>query len=351
MNVHVSYKACKTPETENHVNLHIEKLQRRLQVFKPELVHLHATLEQHSPHEGFSVSLNLRLPSGQLAASGLSATCTAALKIAFDDLQEQLTKHTARLRERYKWQHPRGGDSRRSPPVEVPFEETVAAIKLPTVSSDDVNSWVNANLNRLTRFVERELRFREANGQVRPDLVRVEEVIDETIATALGEDENVEKPEKLALEPWLYRLAMRAIDELSRPSLDGDAAVHLQQGAAAPNVEASDEAQLQFHQPDEALAEQDNIPDRRVATPEEIAYSDEMISLVETALLGAGVPEREAFLLYAIEGFSAEEIAAISDRSPAQVRHSILAARERLRRALPIPNEFKEKLLEHSRIA
>src|SRR5271155_4324260 len=271
MNVHVSYKACKTPETEGCVNLHIEKLRRRLQVFRPELVHLHATLEQHSPHEGFSVSLNLRLPSGQLAATGLRASCTAALKMGFDDLQEQLGKHTARLRERYKRPHPRrsGPGKAGRPQPEIPFEETLAAIKLPTISRDDVNSWVNANLNRLARFVERNLRLREWNGQVRPGLIKCEEVIDETIATALGD--SVEKPERLALEPWLHRLALQSIDELSRPSPDGDEAVRLQQRALEPNVQASDEAELQFHQPDETLAAQDSIPDRRVATPEDIA--------------------------------------------------------------------------------
>ena len=39
-------------------------------------------------------------------------------------------------------------------------------------------------------------------------------MIDETIAAALGDGQ--EKPERLALEPWLYRLALRALDELSR---------------------------------------------------------------------------------------------------------------------------------------
>jgi hypothetical protein len=70
MNVHVSYKAPKTPDLESQINLHIEKLRRRLQVFRPDLIHLHATVDQNSARGGFSVSLNLRLPSGQMAVSG-----------------------------------------------------------------------------------------------------------------------------------------------------------------------------------------------------------------------------------------------------------------------------------------
>ena len=40
---------------------------RRLQVFRPELVHLKGVVEQSSPRKGTTVSLNLRLPSGQMA--------------------------------------------------------------------------------------------------------------------------------------------------------------------------------------------------------------------------------------------------------------------------------------------
>jgi len=40
MNVHISYKLPKTPDLEKEFNHQIEKLKRRLQVFRPELVHL-----------------------------------------------------------------------------------------------------------------------------------------------------------------------------------------------------------------------------------------------------------------------------------------------------------------------
>ena len=353
MNVHVSYKALKTPDIESEINHQIEKLRKRLQVFRPELIHLHATVDQNSAREGLTVSLNLRLPSGQMAASGMGTTPIAAIKAAFDDLQEQLAKHKDRLRAQHKWSHPRrAGVSGRTGAIQqsqVPFEQTVAAVKLPTVSEADVSAYVNANLYRLIRFVDRELRYREANGQLRPDQVTREEVIDETIATALGD--GIEKPERLALEPWLYRLAKFAIDDLATRNAEHDVSVPLERRDRRPNVEGSDEGTLQFHQPDEELFEQDTIPDRGTATPEQIAASDEMITLVEAALLGAKPEDREAFLLFAIEGFTPEEIAAISDRRVEQVRASVGAAREHLRKALPYPDEFKDKLLRHSKIA
>jgi RNA polymerase sigma-70 factor (ECF subfamily) len=347
MNVHVSYKASKTSEVEHQINTQVEKLRKRLQVFRPELVHLHATLEQNPAREGVSVSLNLRLPSGQMAASRAGVTPVATIKAAFDDLQEQLAKHKARLREKYRWPRTRRGAGTHVP-AQVPFEETVAAVKLPVISGSDIGSWVDANFGRLLRFAQRELNYREANGQLRPNLVTAEEVMGETIATALGS--SVDKPEKLSLEPWLFRLAMRCIDDLVQ-NAEPEADVFLDQGIRQPNVQASDEAQLQFHQPDEAMVAEDSIPDRGAATPEQIAYSDEMIAMVEAALLGVDSDDREAFLLFGIEGFSPEEIALIGDRTVEEVHKSILAAREHLRKHLPVSNEFKEKLLQQTRIA
>ncbi len=95
----------------------------------------------------------------------------------------------------------------------------------------------------------------------------------------------------------------------------------------------------------------DVIADRRVATPEQIAASDEMITQVEAALLGAEPQDRDAFILFAIEGFTPEEIAAISDRKVDDVRRSITHARDRLKKAVTMPNEFRDKLLQHSKTA
>lgn len=348
MNVHISYKAAKTSDVEREFQQHIEKLRRRLQVFRPDLVHLYGTVEQNSAREGVLISLNLRLPSGQLAAQEKSQRAVSAVKGAFGDLLTQLTKHKELLRSEHKWRRRKSRKEMAQVP-QVPFEQTLAAAHPPTVSSDDIHSWVNANLARLERYIARELRYRENAAGLRPGLVTREEVVDEVIATALGDGE--EKPELLSLERWLYRLAMRTITDLANRNGDDLSAVPLERSTRKPNVRASDEPQLQFHQPDEMMRGEDTIGDARVATPEDIAATDEMIDLVEAALLGARQQDREAFILFAIEGFTLEEIAATTDRKSPEVKKSIEMAREHLRKTLPVPNPFKERLLHHSRTA
>src|SRR6267142_2644544 len=92
MNVHISYKLRKTLDLEKEIHQLVEKLRRRLQVFRPELLHLKGTVEQMSPREGAKVSLNLRLPSGQIAVQRSASTPVAAVKASFDDLRQQITR-------------------------------------------------------------------------------------------------------------------------------------------------------------------------------------------------------------------------------------------------------------------
>ena len=345
MNVHISYKISKTPDIEKEITHHLDKLRKRLQVFRPELIHLKGVIEQNSPREGFVVSLNLRLPSGQMAVQHSAPTASAALKSGFDDLLQQLNKHKAQLRNTHKWPRWRGVEKERIEP-QVPFENTLASVRPDTISGDDIRRYVNANLARLERFVERELSYREATDQIPADTITKEEVIDEAIARALGD--SGEKPERLALEPWLYRLALHAIGDLAAGNHEEIPAVHLEDSARRQNVRGSDEPVLQFHQPDETLTGESIIPDRGSATPEDLADNDEMVSIVQYALEGLDRNDREVFLLHGIEGFTVEEISAITDRKPTEVESSISIARDHLRRSAPIASRFKDHALHAS---
>ena len=347
MNVHVSYKVHKTPDIEKEINHQIEKIQKRLHVFRPELVHLKTILDQNSAREGTLVSLNLRLPSGQLTAQAKASSPTAGIKAAFDELIQQIGRHKELLRSSHKWRRWRGGPQE-SPEPGVPFEQTLAAVLPPTISADDIGSYVNVNLGRLERFVDRELYFRRADEEIPEDGLSTSEVVNEVVARALGDHD---RPEKLALEPWLYRLALESMNEMTARlhELESPVALHLEDSRRRQNVQASDEAGLQFHQPDEGWTRESAIPDRRVSTPEQAAYSDEMVALVQAALRGAERTDREAFLLYGIEGFSLNEIAAITGRHVEAVRESVQRARDCVRRAPSVASEFHQELLVKTR--
>ena len=341
MNVHFSYKIGKTSDLENLLQQQTDKLNRLLQVFRPELVRLKGTLAE-TPGNGFGVSLNLRLPTGQLAALERGVTITSVVKTAFADLTEQLKKHKQLLRNQHSW--PRR-NSQRGPAVEtVPFEHTIAVVAPKPVSPADISGYLDANLPRLKRFVEREVADREREGRLRQDEVSVDDVVSEAIASAL--DEHHDKPERMRLESWLYRLALLAIEKLSA-SGTGDDHVSLERKRVRKAVEPAAE----FAELEESAFAENAVIDSGAQTPEDLAARNELIELVQRSLRDAGRDQREAFILYTIEGFTIGEIADITSHSAQQVRSDIRSAREHLQRALPIRDPLRDKLVEYARTA
>lgn len=367
MNFHVSYKAGKTPDVEREFQHQIQKLNRRLQVFKPDLVHLHAAIEQENGRSA-STSLNLRLPSGQMAAQRSGENALAATKSAFADLISQVTKHKDLLRGHWTRKSLRREGRERLTQMPIPIETAPShtngeahAVKHRTVPSEmplfaktdsasvaDVELWLSANLRKLEEFIDQELRFQVESDRIREDQITREEVVDEVIVSALSHEGG--KMELLSPEGWFHRLAVQAIRRLIHDNAD-TANISLDAPAGIQNVTGSDENVLQYHQPDDSLPEESIIPDESVRTPEEIMAGDEMVAQLDIVLRGVHSHDREAFVLYTLEGFTVDEISRLAGRPAEQVRQSINDARTHIQQKLPTQNQLRKSLLHHSRVA
>jgi DNA-directed RNA polymerase specialized sigma24 family protein len=102
---------------------------------------------------------------------------------------------------------------------------------------------------------------------------------------------------------------------------------------------------LQFHQPDESITGETVIADSRIATPEQIMASDELLRLIASALRDLGAGPREAFILHAVEGFSVEEIVGITGEPAERVLAYVSSARDHLRRAPALAKQFQGRLV------
>lgn len=345
MIVQISYKGLqKTPGVEATVQQHLTKLERRLQLFRPELVSLHGSVLQHSPRAGFIVALNLKMPAGDLAAEQASPHAAMAVKGAFDALIAQVTSYKDVLRNHHRFPGRRHGQPRR-PLSEIPFEKSLAAVRLDDVTNEDVSSYINANLPRLRHFVRREIRLRESEERIGRGEVSVDDVIGEAIGNALSDSH--ERPEKMRLEPWLYSLAVDAIEHLAN-SDSGRGNVPLEH-PQDPEYEGDDQNAVEF------VNNEDDLsilrPMSHVASPEDLAAKDEMITLIERILRDAGPRELESFILFTVEGFTIEEIADITHLPEEEVRRSVHSARAYLSEALPVRDSLSDRLIEYSKTA
>jgi RNA polymerase sigma factor (sigma-70 family) len=368
MNVQVSYKTGKSPAVERELQHQVQKLERRLQVFKPELVQFHAVLDQENSRKA-GMTVNLRLPSGQLAAQGSGKNALAAVKAAFADLLSQLTRHkellrghltrkalrkegrelvvhavatrTVRSRDDGGRQH---GDGEMAAATAAPAAPT----KTDGAVVADVEMWLSANLRKLEQFIDQELTFQVESERIREDQITREEVVDEVIVSALSHEDG--KAHLLSLESWFHRLALQAIRRLAHANAD-TGNVSLDAPAGKQNVTGSDENVLQYHQPDDSLPEESIIRDQSVRTPEEIMAGDEMVAQLDIVLREVQTQDREAFVLFTLEGFTVEEISRLAGRPAEQVRRSIDHARAHIQQKLPAQNQLRKSLLHHSRVA
>jgi RNA polymerase sigma factor (sigma-70 family) len=368
MNVHVSYKAGKTPDVEREFQHQIQKLDRRLRIFKPDLVHLHAIIEQENSRSA-STSLNLRLPSGQMAAQRSGENALAAVKSAFADLLSQVTKHKELLRGHWTRKSLRREGRERLTQMPTPAAPTpmrtnggkhaeahrmaippkpVPAAKTDEAAVADVELWLSANLRKLEEFIDQELRFQVEADRIREDQITREEVLDEVIVSALSQEDG--KTQLLSPESWFHRMALQAIRRLIHDNAD-TANISLDAPAGIQNVTGSDENVLQYHQPDDSLPEESIIRDESVRTPEEIMAGDEMVAQLDIVLREVRSNDREAFVLYTLEGFTVDEISRLAGRPVEQVRQSIHDARTHIKEKLPTQNQLRKSLLHHSRVA
>jgi RNA polymerase sigma factor (sigma-70 family) len=365
MNAHVSYKSGKTPDVEREFHHQLQKLQRRLHVFKPDLVHLRAVVDQENSRSA-STSLNLRLPSGQMAAQKSGENALAAVKSAFADLFAQVSKHKELLRGHWTKKSTRRAvreaplPSEHAPaPVKIASNKSLSSTSLssteaPAMAKTDaaavsgIETWLSANLRQLEEFVDRELNFQVEAERIREGQVTREEVIDEVIVSALSQEDG--KTQLLSPESWFHRLAVRAIRRLIMTNAD-TGNLSLDAPAGIQNVTGSDENVLQYHQPDDSMPEESIIRDQSVRTPEEIMAGDEMVAQLDIVLQGVHAHDREAFVLYTLEGFTVNEISRLAGRPADQVRESIRHARTHIQQKLPVQNQLRHSLLHHSRVA
>jgi ribosome-associated translation inhibitor RaiA len=108
MKMSISYKYVHAHQpVEAEVAHHVEKLNRLLKRYEPDLVQLHGAFTQNPHKEEHSFSLNLALPTGSLHATGIAENPRGSCKQAFSELEGQIKKHQSILRKEQHGKHKR----------------------------------------------------------------------------------------------------------------------------------------------------------------------------------------------------------------------------------------------------
>ena len=113
MQIHFSYhNVPRTTQLDKTIQTQLNKLEKFLARFAPDLVHLHGVLESNGKHQNTVCSLNLSLPTGQIHSRQEGSNVMTDLQTCFTHLLEQLKKHKQALRREETW---RSGRVKRAP--------------------------------------------------------------------------------------------------------------------------------------------------------------------------------------------------------------------------------------------
>ena len=108
MKIAISYKHVESHKTvELEFTKHVEKLEKFLQSYSPDLIQLHGAFSENPRKKEHSCALNLSLPTGTLHATASGSHPRVGCKKAFSELESQVKKHQSRLRKDHEWKRKR----------------------------------------------------------------------------------------------------------------------------------------------------------------------------------------------------------------------------------------------------
>lgn len=291
------------PELEARIrDLSWRHLERHLARFSPDLVQLHVELEKSNHRNLHRVKLRLWLPGGTLVSGEESDELVDAMLRSYAELERQLERHISHLRREHSWRRKERREALRK-------LKTVLADR-PRAEAEAFGELVQPLLPSLQNFVQREMRYLQARGDLGQDYPTVNDVVDEILARA--HQQLHQRPENATPQEWLYQIALEVLkQEVSRRQAEEGRWVSLETKVPwelAHPGENEDEAIYEYYQPDEQLKVEDMVPVAE-RSPEEAVSEKEARLYVALVLSQLPNKWRRAVLLAQVEGLPRATVA------------------------------------------
>ncbi len=308
-NMHLS------PNLQRLIGKQCAKVRRILPTFAPQDLHLHVTIER-KPRSQYETALVLTVPQTSIRTEEVEANPSTSILRAFHELVRRIKRFKSHLGHQH---------ARHRRPLQT----------IENLSTDrllDLETAINSNLDKLENYVRRELYFHVAQRNLSPGLIEVAALVDEIFLEVSARA--AEQPHDLSLEQWMFQLARQKLRERLNKlrAHQEDSSVE-----EISTVEHGwDDETLNFFQPDESLRLEDLLVDESSINPEELMEGEEAEQLVHQLVAQLADSIRESFVLFAIEGFGADEVAMITGKPSLQVLQDVEDARRALRTGLSL---------------
>jgi RNA polymerase sigma factor (sigma-70 family) len=320
--------AERTDEIRKLIDKHISRFEKKAKSLDPEALSSRIIVEKVPAHKLYKVAATLDVPGRSIAAKQEEYDATAAVRQVLAELERQFDEHKARARGEHIWKRV----ARR--------QEIRQKASGPHIAEPDHSAFfelVNPHLSALHDFVKHVINFAEARGDLMPDQLTHDDVVDEALVRADNHFIN-DRPHR-DVRAWLIELAEQHIQrEIRHTKWERQHTISV--GSDIPETPPMEEVStmgeevLDFYQPDADLKLEDIVPSLAVESPEEDVEREELRECMREALSTMPRPWRRAVLAYHVEGLTGPELAQAVTRPEPEVERILEYARGYLRESL-----------------
>ncbi len=303
--------------TQNALERKIQKLEKMLEKFDPDMVKLRIKFEKHSKREEYNVDIILDLPNKTLRASKRADKLSKAANEAFNSLFREVKKFKAFLRHE--------PDYKRK--IRPTYKEMLLKTSTPEETQELYLDFIEKHFQRFYNFAYREIRNRIYQGLLKPGELMVQDVLDEAVLKISEEVEPNfnEKEVREKIYKTIESIIKRKVKEIRfrRVPLEKTVEVH-----------DLDTELYEYYQPDDVVKIEDVIPDPNSPEPEDWYEEEEIEETVDRVISLLPNRWRQALQLVEMEGFTPEEVSMIQGVPPEVVKQEVENAKQYIREKL-----------------
>lgn len=297
---------------EKVVDRQSRKILKLLPTFPPDSFDLNVVTEKLVRGSQYVTSIALNLPQRTIKVEETEDNPVSSAVRAFGELRRRLGRFKSQLARENLW---------RSQKVSPEQENIVETGRNMEIAIDE-------NLSKVENYIRREIYYEVVNGNISPGSIDPNSFVDEVFMEIFARP----RPEDIYLDHWVLTVARQVLNKRISETEIHEHDSHIEDSAG--NRKQWEDEYLNFFQPDEALHISDLLQDNSILDPEQLLERDEAESRAQKAIAALPVDVRESFVLYSLEGFTSDEVAMATEKTPEEVLENVEKARSILKEVL-----------------
>jgi len=297
---------------EKVVERQSRKILKLLPTFPPESFDLNVVTEKLIRGNQYVTSITLNLPQKSIRVEETEDNPITSAVRAFGEMRKRIGRFKSRLTRENLWHK----------------QKTESVQEKSTEPGRTMEFTIDENLSKVENYIRREIYYEVVNENISPGSIDPNSFVDEVFMEIFARP----RPEEIYLDHWVLTVARQVLNKRIGEIEKHEPDSHIEDSAGG-RKQWEDEY-LNFHQPDEALHISDLLRDNSISDPEQLLERDEAESRAQKAIAALPIELREAFVLYSLEGFTSDEVAMATEKTPDEVLENVENARAILKEKL-----------------